>query len=252
MTSFSSDGTLGISPEYRQSRIISGCPITAEEEAAIAECRRIYDDPQYRQATTADPPANWGPYWEACRRLEKLRRPAMQAASDQRRADDGVPVTADEIAARARVAEIEDTAPLPRSAETRAALEQATAAWWAAEREAYEIAGVEYPWDDERDGDELDRRRATLSRAKAGLLPLVPAHERTFDDEPDDPVRVPFAHMRRPRGGCIDYDHRLTAAETLEADLRAAQFENEVDRWRAETAAEPLETLPAPPASTEP
>lgn len=243
MTSFSSDGTLGISPEYRQSRIISGCPITAEEEAAIAECRRIYDDPQYRQATTADPPANWGPYWEACRRLEKLRRPAMQAASDQRRADDGVPVTADEIAARARVAEIEDTAPLPRSAETRAALEQATAAWWAAEREAYEIAGVEYPWDDERDGDELDRRRATLSRAKAGLLPLVPAHERTFDDEPDDPVRVPLlAKMfSPPPGACVDYLRALnTAALNRDFDQLEAS-----DRWRAETH-QPLESVPAP------
>lgn len=95
--------------------------------------------------------------------------------------------------------------------------------------------------DDETSPEERERRRATLARAKAGIAPLVPPEDVTYEDEPDEPVRVPMraAVYRQPEEGGSEW--------ATDAARRDAARQRASVKWTAETACE-REAVPAEPS----
>lgn len=207
MTTFNAKGEMTscfIPPRDKSGRVLSyadvrarqGIPIGDEEAAARAEYYRLLDISLARPRRDGDR-ADWieasQSLWAADKRLRLIVRPITRGAMDRVRADFGVPVTEDEIAARAEYDAIEDAVVLPWPSDQLRASNEAHARWRTATAAAFEAMGVDDPDRDDLSGEEFDRRRASLARMKAGLLPMVPAHDVTFDDEPmDEVVLVPL------------------------------------------------------------
>lgn len=107
---------------------------------------------------------------------------------------------------------------------------------------------------DEVTEEERARRRASIARARAGVVPAVRAEDVTYDDEPADPVRVPLraALFRPPDGASVSFDTAMVDVGSLR---RGIAQERASEAWQAETAAEPLEQAPAqapaPPDTTD-
>lgn len=109
-------------------------------------------------------------------------------------------------------------------------------------------AGVSVLGDDQAHvagGAERERRRATLARAKAGVAPIARPEDVTYEDEPEEAVRVPL-DFRLPGGVSWDYAPDMTLADIARAQIRAGEREREIGRWKAETACE-RETVPLEP-----
>jgi hypothetical protein len=95
--------------------------------------------------------------------------------------------------------------------------------------------------------EERQRRMDTIARAKAGLSPLVPPEDVTYDDEPDDAVRIPIPYARTlPGGGCSNWIG-MTREQIDASRARWNAQQRAEQAWLDSIAHEPIESVSAEP-----